>query len=78
MRSHPSFVVFFLLNVKSHVLFRIPFWDFQNLTYFFSNLADLEVRETLFPRHCSRLATTKCIALSTFITMFNQDLSLRR
>ena len=26
----------------------------------------------------SRLVTTKCIALSTFITMFNQDLSLRR
>ena len=41
----------FFLNVKSHVLFRVPFWDFQNLAYFFSNLTDLEVRETLFPRH---------------------------
>ena len=25
MRYHPSFIVFFFLNVKTHVLFRVPF-----------------------------------------------------
>ena len=60
MRYHPSFIVFVFLNVKSHVLFRVPFWDFQNLAYFFSNLADLEVRKTPFPRHWSGIPWKKC------------------
>ena len=46
MRSHPSFVVFFFERQISRTFLHI-----QNLAYFFSNLADLEVRETLFPRH---------------------------